>query len=103
MTWVIVGLMAAIVALLVLIIIKSNKVKDLELEIVHYKNEVASQTVKIDVLQHNIENLKESLQEIKEIENDKETKKKRSKKEAPPAGDSAARIDRLNSDGMQDG
>jgi len=103
MTWVIVGLMVVIVALLVLIIFKTRKVNELELSIVHYQTENTSLAVKCETLQQNINRLKATIEEIKAIEAEKETKKKRSKKEAPPAGDSDSRIDRLNSDSVQDG
>ena len=103
MTWVIVGLMVVIVALLVLIIFKTRKVNELELSIVHYQTENTSLAVKCETLQQNINRLKATIEEIKAIETEKETKKKRSKKEAPPAGDSDARLDRLNSDSVQNG
>lgn len=103
MTWVIVGLMVVIVALLVLIIFKTRKVNELELSIVHYQTENTSLAVKNETLQQNINRLKATIEEIKTIEAEKEAKKKRSRKEAPPAGDSDSRIDRLNSDSMQNG
>ncbi len=58
--------------------------------------------MQIVTLQADIDKLKKAQEEIKNIEIEKETKKRTSRKTAPPAGDSAARIERLNSDELQD-
>ena len=102
MTWIIVGLMVVIVALLVLIIFKTRKVNELEIDIVHYQTENTALAVKNETLQQNINRLKATIEEIKSIEAEREKTKKQSRKEAPPAGDSSARLERLNSNGVQD-
>lgn len=102
MTWIIVLLLALISVLLVLIVIKARKITDLELENVHLTNENASLQLKVSTLQNNIEKLRDTVKEISEIEATK-SKKKQSKKETPAPGDVDSRLDRLNSDGVQDG
>ena len=102
MTWIIVLLLALISVLLVLIVIKARKITDLELENVHLTNENASLQLKVSTLQNNIEKLRDTVKEISEIEATK-SKKKQSKEETPAPGDVDSRLDRLNSDGVQDG
>ena len=103
MTWLIVLLLVLVSVLLVLLSIKVRKVADLEIENNYLTNENASLMLQVSTLQNNIEKMKSTLQEISEIETKKETKKKQSRKETPASGDVDARLDRLNSDGVQDG
>ena len=102
MTWVIIACLVVVAVLLVLLIIKVKKISELELIQQNLVQENASQATQIVTLQSDIEKLKKTLEEVKKIETAKETKKRTSRKTAPPAGDSAARVDRLNSDELQD-
>ena len=96
MIWLIVALVGLICILLVALVSKTREVKDQEHELQTMDVENQRLKVQITTLKNNIEALKKTYQEIAEIEAKKKTRKKQ---EAPAAGDSDARIERLNADG----
>lgn len=95
MSWTIVALVGVISVLLVVLVSKTRQVKDQELELQTMDMENQRLKVQITTLKNNIETLKKTYQEIAEIEAKKKTRKKQ---EAPAAGDSVARVERLNAD-----
>lgn len=95
MTWLIIVMLALMTVLLILLIIKNRKIADIEMEKVTLSAENSRLALQVSTLQNNLEKIKAAQQEIQEIEATK--KKTRKKQEAPAAGDSDARLERLNS------
>lgn len=94
-SWVFVALLAVIAILLVLLMSKTRKLYDQQVENTVLDTENQRLRLQVSTLQNNLEKIKAAQQEIQEIEATK--KKTRKKQEAPAAGDSDARLERLNS------
>ena len=90
-SWVFVAMLAVIAILLVS---KTRKLYDQQVENTVLDTENQRLRLQVSTLQNNLEKIKAAQQEIQEIETKKKTRKKQ---EAPAAGDSDARLERLNS------
>lgn len=93
-SWVFVAMLAVIAILLGLLMSKTRKLYDQQVENTLLSTENQRLRLQVSTLQNNLEKIKAAQQEIQEIETKKKTKKKQ---EAPAAGDSDARLERLNS------
>lgn len=94
-SWVFVAMLAVIAILLFLLMSKTRKLYDQQVENSVLDAENQRLRLQVSTLQNNLEKIKAAQQEIQEIEATK--KKTRKKQEAPATGDSDARLERLNS------
>lgn len=92
--WVFVAMLAVIAVLSGLLASKTRKLYDQQVENAVISAENQSLHLQVSTLKTNLEKIKAAQQEINDIETKKKTKKKQ---EAPAAGDSDTRLERLNS------
>lgn len=92
--WVFVAMLAVIAILMGLLASKTRKLYDQQVENAVISTENQKLHLQVSTLKIDLEKIKAAQQEIQEIETKKKTKKKQ---DAPAAGDSDARLERLNS------
>ena len=94
MNWLCAILAGAVIALLILLILKIKKVANLEKENLKLQTDKASLQLRVNTLSNDLRVLKQAHKEIQDVEKEKEQQKEQY--QSPPADDSDTRLDLLN-------